>query len=87
MQAVAPEAVGVSEGRYWASAHYTDASGRQFHGGASVTRVLRLLPGGRLFAVLDLPGLRYVRDAAYGLVARNRGRISRLTGLSECRVR
>lgn len=87
MHTVTPDAVGAAgEERFWASAHYIDVHGRQFHDGASVTRALRLLPGGRLLAVLDLPVVRRLRDAVYYVVARNRHHISRLLGLSECRI-
>lgn len=86
MHTAVPATVGVSEERYWVSAHFVTAAGREFHDGASVTRVLRLVPGGWLFAVLDVPGVSRLRDAGYYLVARNRHRISRFLGLAECRI-
>ena len=72
--------------RYWASAHFIRSDGRAFHDGASVTRVLRLLPGGGAFALLDLPGVRRIRDRVYYVVAHNRHHISSLLGLDRCRI-
>ncbi|MEZ4502369.1 MAG: DCC1-like thiol-disulfide oxidoreductase family protein [Dehalococcoidia bacterium] len=43
------------------------------HGGAAVTGALRHVRGGRVAAVLDLPGVARLRDAVYRLVARRHG--------------
>lgn len=53
----------------------TDAGTRS--GGAAITGALRTLPGGRLFAFLDLPVIAWMRDRAYALVVRHRTRIGR----------
>ena len=62
------------------SAHFVTSEGWEYHGGAAITRALRLVRGGVAFACLDLPLLRTLRAAAYQLVARHRHRISRLLG-------
>jgi predicted DCC family thiol-disulfide oxidoreductase YuxK len=69
-----------------ASAHFVTENGIEFHGGESVTQAMRLLPGGWLAGVLDLPGLSFLRDAVYRLVAMNRHRISRLMGMDACGI-
>lgn len=61
-----------------ASSHLITPGGREFHGGHSVTRVLRLLPGGWFVAPLDLPGLALLRELGYAGVARNRPLLSRI---------
>ena len=61
-----------------ASSHLVTPAGREFHGGQSVTRVLRLLPAGWLVAPLDLPGLSLLRELGYALVARNRPLLSKI---------
>jgi predicted DCC family thiol-disulfide oxidoreductase YuxK len=58
-----------------ASAHLVTASGIEYHGGAAITRALRLGWGGRAWALLDASGLAWMRDAGYALVVRSRGRI------------
>jgi predicted DCC family thiol-disulfide oxidoreductase YuxK len=67
------------------SAHYVTPEGREFHGGESITRALRLVRGGELAGLFDLPMLRVVRAGLFRLVARNRNGISRLLGL-RCRL-
>ena len=60
-----------------ASSHFITPEGREYHGGESVTRALRLVRGGWLASVLDLPGLSWVREIAYAWVAGNRALLSR----------
>ncbi len=61
-----------------AGVHLIAPSGREYHGGQAVTQAARLLRGGRLAAAFDLPGLAWIRDAGYALVASQRGRLSRV---------
>lgn len=61
-----------------ASSHCITPDGREYHGGESVTRLLRLLPGGRLLAPVDLPGLSLLRELAYAVVARNRSLVGKI---------
>ena len=49
--------------------------GIEYHGGVAVTQALRLGRGGRAWALLDAPGLAWLRDASYLLVVRSRGRL------------
>jgi predicted DCC family thiol-disulfide oxidoreductase YuxK len=60
-----------------ASAHFVSFDGVEYHGGESVTRAARLLPGGGAVALLDRPLLRGLREIVYRLVAWQRDRISR----------
>ena len=57
--------------------HVVDATGRRRSGGSALAPLARTIPGGAALAtVFDaFPGLT---DAAYGLVARNRGLASKL---------
>jgi predicted DCC family thiol-disulfide oxidoreductase YuxK len=64
-----------------ASAHYITPSGVEYHGGEAVTRVLRLIPGGRAAAILDWPVVRGLRELGYRLLASQRPRISRVLGV------
>ena len=64
-----------------ASAHYITSEGKEYHGGESITRALRLLPGGWIFGLLDLWGVALVRELAYALIAGNRFLFSKLTRL------
>jgi len=64
-----------------ASAHYITPGGTEYHGGESITRALRLLPGGWVFGLFDLWGVTLVRELAYILVASNRPVVSKLTRL------
>ena len=64
-----------------ASAHYITPEGIEYHGGESITRAVRLLPGGWIFGLFDLWGLTLVRELAYTMVASNRPVISKLTRL------
>jgi predicted DCC family thiol-disulfide oxidoreductase YuxK len=68
-----------SEERY-AAVHVVDEVGRRSSGGAALALLARAFRGGApLAAALDaLPG---ATERAYGLVARNRGLVSRLTRL------
>ena len=68
-----------------ASAHYITPQGIEYHGGESITRALRLLPGGWIFGLFDLWGVTLVRELTYSLVASNRhvfSKLTRLLGLS-----
>lgn len=67
-----------------ASAHFVTPTGAEYHGGEAMSRSLRLLPAGGVFAVLDAPGIRRLRDASYAFVSRHRGRVSRLLRLRCC---
>jgi predicted DCC family thiol-disulfide oxidoreductase YuxK len=60
-----------------ASAHYITPEGVEYHGGEAVTRVLRLVSGGRLLAILDWPVIRGLRELGYRFVAWQRPRLSR----------
>ena len=64
-----------------ASAHYITPEGIEYHGGESITRALRLLPGGWIFGLFDLWGVTLVRELAYTLIASNRTVFSKLTRL------
>jgi len=68
-----------TEERY-AAAHVVDAMGRRSSGGAVLGPLARTFPAGEpLAAVFEaFPG---VTERLYGLVARNRGLISRMTRL------
>lgn len=66
------------------SAHFITAEGVEYHGGAAVTRALRLGRGGRAAALLDVPPLSVARDALYAVVARQRGRLGWLAGGAAC---
>ena len=61
----------------YATMHVVDATGRRRSGGAALAPLARTIPGGAaLAAAFDaFPGLA---DAAYDLVARNRGLASKL---------
>ena len=63
-----------------ASAHYVTPAGVEYHGGEAVTRVLRLVPGGRAAACLDWPVLRGLREIGYRVIIWQRPRVSRLLG-------
>jgi predicted DCC family thiol-disulfide oxidoreductase YuxK len=63
-----------------ASAHYVTADGIEYHGGESVTRVLRGVPGFEAVRYLDWPVVRGLRELGYRLVAWQRDRISRALG-------
>ncbi len=65
----------LSDRERWASAHFVTAEGVQYHGGAAVTRALRLGRGGRAWALFDAPLLAWLRDACYALLTRLRGRL------------
>src|SRR5690606_6800203 len=66
------------------SAHYITIGGVEYHGGASVTRALRLTRLGWLGRLLDLPGLAIARDLAYAGIDRSRPLLSRFVR-GECR--
>jgi predicted DCC family thiol-disulfide oxidoreductase YuxK len=67
----------LEEGEIEATAHYVTAGGIEYHGGEAMTRAFRLVRFGWMASPLDLPGLRYIRDAGYALVARARPWLSR----------
>ena len=64
-----------------ASAHYITPDGKEYHGGESITRALRLVPGWRVVGVLDLRGMSLFRELAYTVVASHRSIISRVASL------
>jgi predicted DCC family thiol-disulfide oxidoreductase YuxK len=66
-----------------ASAHYITPHGKEYHGGESITRALRLLPGCRVVCLLDLWGIDFFRELVYTLVASNRSILSKLIGLPQ----
>ncbi len=59
------------------SAHLITTDGIEYHGGESITRSLRLTRFGAVAAPLDLPILRYARDAAYTVITHLRPLLSR----------
>lgn len=68
----------LSDAQIRASSHFITPEGREYHGGESVTRALRLVRGGRLIAPLDLPGFTWLREAGYAFVAAHRSLVSRV---------
>jgi hypothetical protein len=56
------------------------ARGVEYHGGVAVTQALRLGRGGHAWALLDAPGLAWLRDVGYALVVRSRGRLGWVAG-------
>ena len=71
----------LDSGAVHASAHYVTPDGVEYHGGEAVTHLLRLVPGADGVRYLDWPVLRGLREAAYRLVAWQRGRVSRFISL------
>ncbi len=69
---------GLSQREVESGVHLVTPDGVEYHDGEAAMRALRLIRAGWLFAPLDLPGLRLLRDLAYRVVAANRGRIWRL---------
>ena len=63
--------------------HLVEASGRRTAAGAAAAPLLRLLPALAWLAPL-LEAFPATVDAAYRLVARNRGRLSRAVGADRC---
>lgn len=59
------------------AAHFITPTGIEYHGGEAVTRSLRLVRFGTLASVLDMLGLRLVRDGGYALVSTMRPLLSR----------
>jgi predicted DCC family thiol-disulfide oxidoreductase YuxK len=57
--------------------HFVTPAGIEYHGGEAMTRSLRLVRFGGLAGVLDLSGLRFLRDGGYALVTRLRPLLSR----------
>ncbi len=62
------------------SAHYVTPDGVEYHGGESITRSLRLVRFGAAAGLLDLWGLKLLRELLYALVAGNRSLFSTLLG-------
>jgi predicted DCC family thiol-disulfide oxidoreductase YuxK len=67
----------LSQAEIESCAHFITPEGIEYHGGEAATRALRLLPAGMLFGLLDLPGLRWLRELGYDLVTRARPLLSR----------
>lgn len=59
-------------------AHVVTPEGIEYHGGAAATAALRLTRLAVIGRILDLPGVRFVRDAGYTLTVRSRGVLSRV---------
>jgi predicted DCC family thiol-disulfide oxidoreductase YuxK len=76
---------GMPDERRYASWHLVTSDGRVASGGRAVAPLLRRLPGGAPLAAIAsaMPG---PTDAAYRLVARNRGRLGELLGEQRCAV-
>ncbi len=77
--------IDLSEHARFASWHLVDGHGRVRSGGAAVSPVLRLLPGGRPLAAL---AARFPRatDRVYRWIADHRDAIGRLLGPEACSV-
>ena len=61
------------------------ATGEKFVRGAAVARLIRALPAPfHLFRAIELPGIIFLTNAGYDIVARNRQRISRILGMNAC---
>ena len=60
------------------SSHFITPDGREYHGGESITRALRLVRFGAAAGLLDVWGLALVRELLYSLIAGNRSLLSRL---------
>ena len=71
----------LDQAQFVMSAHYITPEGKEYHGGESITRALRLVPGGFAAGLLDLPGVELVRELGYTFVAGNRSFFSRLSGM------
>ncbi len=67
----------LSEHEVAAMAHLVLPGGREYHGGESVTRTLRMLPGGALAGLLDLPLAWRLREAGYAVVSHARPLLAR----------
>ncbi len=63
----------LGERERWARAHFVTVAAIEYHGGAAMTRALRLGRGGRAWALLDAPGPAWLRDVGYALAVRSRG--------------
>ena len=75
----------LDQGQTLMSTHYITPEGKEYHGGESITRALRLIPGGLVFSLIDLWGVALLRELGYTLVAGNRSFFSRLTRLLSSR--
>lgn len=64
----------------YAAAHVVDALGRRASGGAVLAPLARTFPGGSIVAAA-FDAFPTATEWAYGIVARNRGLVSRLTRL------
>lgn len=68
--------------------HVVDASGRWDRGGAAWVRIAHSVPLLRPLAMIaELPVVRRLVEPLYRLVARNRGRLSRVVALRTCSFR
>ena len=61
----------LSQRQILASAHYITPEGKEYHGGESVTRALRLVRFGALAGLLDVWGVSLLRELGYAMVAGN----------------
>ena len=73
--------ISLNQSQILVSAHYITPEGKEYHGGESITRALRLLPRTQVICLLDLWGVAFFRELAYTLVASSRPMISKLTRL------
>ncbi|MEQ8844073.1 MAG: DUF393 domain-containing protein [Phycisphaerales bacterium] len=76
---------GVSAEDCQGAMHLIETSGRVSKGAEAIARVLMMRPVlGLLGRLYYIPGVRWLSDRAYGLIARNRHRISKLYGGASC---
>jgi predicted DCC family thiol-disulfide oxidoreductase YuxK len=59
------------------SVHFVTTRGIEFHGGEAAVQALGLVPGGFVLKVFELPGLNYVREAGYEIIAQMRPVLSK----------
>ncbi len=68
-----------------AEMHARDASGHWYTGGAAWLQIAHLVPLMKPLAIVaELPIIRSLVEPTYGVIARNRHRISRLMGDGDC---
>ena len=69
----------LDQSQFLRSAHFITPEGKEYHGGESITRALRLVRGGFVFGFLDVWGIALIREFGYTWMAGNRSIVSRLT--------
>ncbi len=70
----------LTPGERYAAVHVVDARGRRWSGGAALAPLARTFPGGAALAA-TFDAFPRVTERLYGLVARNRGIVSKLSRL------